>query len=354
MPDSNAVAPLADHAAAERLNALLDDAKTFIAPDRRRVVLAKWVPRHGPDELSQYRAIAMMADAILLAADLLPSQPSAGGSTAFDRLARARRGAPAREVAEIAALGRARFRLIGLDPENQDSDPSVVPAHDLLTGQRLRIAGLRLPPLLLDAPLFARVVMLADGLCCLVGAITPLDEAAHAAAYDHPSAGAVSVAGNARWAEAVYHHVVCHGTLDVPGLNRPREDFGDAETAWLEDDEEDDEVLALALDWQALGDATPDEGLIARTRLFANMQDICEALLGALHERTSGQEPLAVAAERMLLVQLETVRRDVGSETLESVRDALDQEGRIGRAAARSRPAVRRAMSAPADCRSGR
>jgi len=326
MPDTNAAVPLCAHGAVERINELLEYSKAFIAPDRRRAVLSKWIPRDGLDEFSEYRAIAMMADAILLAGDLLPSQPTAGGSTAFDRLARARRGAPPREAAEIAALGRARFRLLGLDQDRPDPDPSVAQAHDLITGQRLRIAGLHVPPLVLDAPLIARVVMLEDGMGCLAGAITPLDEAAHAAARAHLSAGAAGVAGNARWAEAVYQHVVRHGTLDVPGLNRPREGFDAAEAAWLEDDE-DDEVFALALDWQALGEAAPDEALIARTRLFANMPDICEALLGALHERGSGQESLAVAVERMLLVQLETMQRDArgdaGSETLESVRDTL-------------------------------
>jgi hypothetical protein len=49
-----------------------------------------------------------MADATLLATDLLLSYPAASGATAFDRLARSRAAAPAPEAVLMTALRQAR------------------------------------------------------------------------------------------------------------------------------------------------------------------------------------------------------------------------------------------------------
>ena len=49
-----------------------------------------------------------MADATLLATDLLLSYPAASGATAFDRLARSRAAAPAAEAVLMTALRQAR------------------------------------------------------------------------------------------------------------------------------------------------------------------------------------------------------------------------------------------------------
>ncbi|OZB20941.1 MAG: hypothetical protein B7X49_18110, partial [Acidiphilium sp. 34-64-41] len=62
----------------------------------------------------------MMADAILLSADLLVSQPSASGSNAFDRLARSRGKVSSIDAAALAALAKARFRLLRIQKTEAD------------------------------------------------------------------------------------------------------------------------------------------------------------------------------------------------------------------------------------------
>jgi hypothetical protein len=110
-----------------------------------------------------------MADATLLAADLLLSYPAASGATAFDRLARSRAGAPAAEAALITALRQARFRLLRVS----DAHTNAVTAHDVLSGDAVQIVGAVLPSQARGAVLFARVVMLGDDRGCFPGPITP-------------------------------------------------------------------------------------------------------------------------------------------------------------------------------------
>ncbi len=273
--------------------------------------------------------LAMAADAVLLSADLLLSQPAASGTTAFDRLARSRIGAPAAEVAAIAALRRARFRLLRLEGDAQARE---VLLRDVVSGELLRVVGAELPPLAVGTVLFGRAVGLGNGLCCLPGAITPLDPEAFAVARGHAAAGAPGVTAGARWAEAVYGHVVRHGTLDVPGLNRPAGDM-DGEDHLFESD--DGTLFALAMAWAALAEGAPDAALLQRTRQLADLPSILDALAAAVLARDAREDAMAVAFERLLLVQLETVlRRERGGSgklTLEAVGRALDQANAEGR-----------------------
>jgi hypothetical protein len=188
-----------------------------IAPERGQALGAKWLPREV-EAMSPDRMIATAGDATLLSADLLLSYPSASGSTAFARLAKRRADAAPGEAAAIAALRKARFRLLRLE---QDASSDEVPMRDVLSGEILRIAHADLPPLAAGTMLFGRVAMLGDGVGCMPGMITPLDAAALAVARHHPAAAASAASANTRWAEAVYSHVVRNGTLEVPGLNRP-------------------------------------------------------------------------------------------------------------------------------------
>jgi hypothetical protein len=198
-------------------------------------------------------------------------------------------------------------------------------ARDVISDEMLRIVGADLPSLASLTVLFGRVVMLGDGLCCLPGAITPLDTAAVALARGHADAGASDAAAGTRWAETVYGHVVQHGTLDVPGLNRP---------AGGSDSEDDlpetrgEALAALAMAWAALANRTPDAVLLQRTRQLVDLPSILDALDAATSARDASQGAMAFAFERLLLVQLETVLRrehsGVGTLSLDAIGRAVN------------------------------
>src|SRR5689334_4349685 len=193
-----------------QIGALMASAMQFVPHDRGEAMIRKWLSRIDIHALGEARMIAVMADATLLATDLLLSFPAASGATAFDRLARNRAAAPAAEAALIIALRQARFRLLRV---SGDGRADAVTAYDILSGDAVQIVGAGLPSLAHGAAVFARVVMLGEGRGCLPGPITPLDSAAFAVARGHSAAGALGAMAGVRWAEAVYGHVVQHGTL---------------------------------------------------------------------------------------------------------------------------------------------
>ena len=125
-----------------------------------------------------------------------------------------------------------------------------------------------------------------------------------------------------RWAEAVYAHVVQHGTLQVPGLNRP--------TGGADDDlfDVDAALFALAIDWAALADAAPDPDLLQRSRQSADLPTILDALAGAAIAGAASEATLANGFERLLLVQLETVlqreRSGAGTLRLEAIERSVN------------------------------
>jgi hypothetical protein len=295
---------------------------SFVARDRGEAMARKWLGRCDASRMSDERMVAMSADAVLLSADLLLSYPAASGTTALDRLARTHASAPAAEAAAIAALCQARFRLLRLEDNGNGVEPR---ARDVMSDEILRIAGAEFPRLAAGTVVFGRVVMLENGCGCLPGAITPLDDRAFTVATGHVGAGSTGSAAGARWAEAVYGHVVQHGTLDVPGLNRPDYDRESEDDA-LEPG--DDALPVLAAAWAALADQAPDAALLQRTRQYTNLPTILDALSAAVSARDAREERMARAWERLTLVQLETVlhreRNGAGTINLDAVGAAMD------------------------------
>jgi hypothetical protein len=296
----------------------------FLPHARGEALIRTWLARVDTATLSEQSLFAHSADAFLLAADLMLSQPSASGATAFDRLAKSLSDAPDPVKTALAALCGARFRLLRLEITTGTQE---MLAHDVLSGAVLHINGIDHPKLASGMRVFARAAMLADNVCCLAGTITPLDDAAFALARDHAAAGAAGPQANARWAEAVYAHVVQNGTLNVPGLNRPDDDFG---VPPPEPEFKDGPVMQLARAWEALADSPPDEALLRRTRTLAVPRFMLEALDAACMARQAGTAGLANALERILLVQMETVQRreQAGSRqaTLARLADALETQ----------------------------
>jgi hypothetical protein len=305
-----------------RMREVCASALQCVAPERGQAIFRKWIPR-DVEAMSADRMLATAADATLLTADLLLSHPSASGTTAFDRLAKRRADAAPAEAAAIAALRKARFRLLRLE---EDASADEVAMRDVVSDEIVHIADADLPPLRAGTMLFGRVAMLGDGVGCMPTSITPLDAAAYAVARRHPAAGAGSASADARWAEAVYSHVVRCGTLEVPGLNRPVAG-ADAEDEWA--DAEDGGLIGLAMDWAELEEVAPDAALLQRTREVTDLPNILDAFAGVAMGRAAGEDAMARAFERLLLVQLETVLRrergGAGTLTLDGIRRALDE-----------------------------
>jgi hypothetical protein len=318
---------------------LQDEAGRFTAPDRIDAAIRKWTASAAQREESPYRIACMMADAALLAADLSRSTPSATGSTPFDRLAKNRPAAQGAEAAAIAALRQARYRLLTM------AGPGA--ARDALSGKSLRLIGRDMAPLAGGLTIFARVVMIEGDAACLPGAITPLDAAALAIARQHPNAANPGQSSNARWAEAVFVHIVRHGTLDIAGLNRPDDDgqaelFGDA----------GDPMAVLARDWRALAGAAPGPALLLRTRQMASAQAIFDALAGSLMLLDAGKHDAAAIAQRIASVFMDTILRrehsGSGTMTLDQVARMIDADSKSHLLAAGMRPLfdrLRRALS---------
>jgi len=306
------------------ISALCDAAIQFVPNERGARMMHKWVAGASDGEMSEHRQMCMLADSLLLSADLLLSQPSASGSTAFDRMAKAMAGAKATKAAALAALRAARFRVLKV--EESSSMPGIA-VRDVLSGEKLRIVEGDFPPLSAGTSLFGRVAMVGDGACFPAVTLTPLDGAALALATGHQAAGATGVAANTRWAEAVYQHIVRHGTQEVPGLNRP-------DSQQPEDPFEgaDDPLITVARFWAALPDGVPDAALLQRTRQLADMPTMVSALAGMFLARDAGQAGLAAALERVMLVQIETVlrRERFRSDglTLDAVEHAIEMQSR--------------------------
>lgn len=320
MPIATAKSPPLGRA---RLTELYTAAQTCVPADRGQGLIRKWTGGCRPDAaVSDYRLAAMMADAVLLAADLMVSLPSPSGSTAFDRLAR-RRGAmsPADKVA-VAALNAARFRLLSVDRGGSDHR---LHARDAITGEQLRLDAEDVPPLDDGLAIFGRVIATDGKDGYLIGAVTPLDPAAVTVAVTHQAAGARGAAQNARWAEAVYGHVVRHGTLDIPGLNRPAAD-PDADDLF---EDVDSELLALARAWAELDNAAPDVELLHATRQSATLQGVLDALAGAIRAGDAADAAMQAAFERVLAVQLKTVaareRGGSGGLSLRAIVATIDE-----------------------------
>ncbi len=304
------------------IDGLIEEAAKFVARERGDGIVRKWLLLRERDvqDMSEERMLAMMADAVLLSSEFLLSQPSASGTTAFDRLARSRASTLAAEKEVVAALCRARFRLLRLE---QATDGAGLGVRDVVSDEVLSLANAELLPALDGMSLFGRVVVLPGGVGCLAGAVTPLDAAALAVAVGHPAAGAPVASANARWAEAVYAHIVRYGTLDVPGLNRP---VGEAGGEGLFE-EGQNELEDLAIAWLALDARAPGANLLQRTRQMANLANILDALADAVQARDGGRDDAAMAIERLLLVQLEVAQRreqhGVGGLTLALVASRL-------------------------------
>ena len=155
--------------------------------------------------------------------------------------------------------------------------------------------------------LVGRTVPLGDDTYALVGAITPLDEAAHAVALRFRRPDGEGLSNPQRCAETVYRHVVRHGTLEIPGLNRSSDD--DRLDSELPFGPEDSEVDTIAFEWAELDASTaPTAESVQRVRDLTGVDIVVNTLAASVIAREQGHDRVANAYAKVAAIQIDTVR----------------------------------------------
>jgi len=280
----------------ECITELLIEAIKFVAPGRVEETARGLLPRMPPDGSRSSRELLAAADTIAMAMDLALFTPSASGQTAFDRLARQRRGSSAAEAAGLDVLRRSAFRLLRIEAAGAGS----ASLRDLVTGETLRVADVAIGAGLAGIALVGRLAPLGDGRHIFISGITPLDEDGLAVAQGFVRPGAHGLPP--RCAEAVYRHVLRHGTRDIPGLNRP---LGGEHA---DEPDEISELDRIARRWAEQG-APRDPADIRSVRGESNLDAVLDMIASAVNTRAHGLGTLSAAYAEILGVQLAAVRR---------------------------------------------
>jgi len=327
----------------ELIAELLLEATHFIAPARVEETARGWLARAEPDQAAVGRDLLLVADALGMAMDLALFTPSASGATAFDRLARHRGRMQADEAAAIEALRRAQFRLLLVDAVD---DEGAARLRDLASGEVLQVLDENIRAEAVGVALVGRLAPLGDGQQVFAGGVTPLDEAGLTVAMGFVRPGGRGLATPLRCAEAVYRHVLRHGTLEIAGLNRPLGGEDDNPS------EEGSELDLLALLWAEPGAARdPEDVQFVRTQ--ADLGTLLAMLASAANTREHGLGTLSDAYAAIALIQLEAMHRralagsgTIGLDTVTAALDAAIAAGEVPPGARSVLDEVRRRLGA--------
>ena len=276
--------------------------------------------------------------------------PTGGGTTAIDRLARRRPPDTSAAATAQTALGRTQFRLLQI--EGIES-AGVARLRDMASGRTIRIDDEAMQVAFTGLQIAAWLAPLQSGRQVFVGAVTLLDGAGAEVAMSFVRPGRAELINPLRCADAVYRHVLRHGTKRVPGLNEPLPG-GDDDLA-----EAGDALDRLALQW-----AEPDHQRrlddIQFVRAETSLECIVSMLASAANTRAHGLHGLSEAYTIMAQLQMEVLQRRAvvgsGMLRLEAVATAIEQGIAAGELSSATRDilmAVRRRVGAEPRTRPG-
>ncbi len=321
---------------------LLLEAASFVPLARVEATARGWLTRADPVFADPGREMLLVADALGMAMSLALFTPSASGATAFDRLARQRAGMGAVEMAALDALRRAQFRLLRVEA----ADEGIARMRDMVTGDVAPVLDDGIGAAAIGVALVGWLVPVGDGHHVFASGATPLDEAGLAVAAGSVRPGARGLLNPLRCAEAVYRHVLRHGTLDISGLNRPPEGEADGVGETV------DELDLLALRW-AEPDATRDPDDVQFVRMQSSLEAVLDMLASAVNTREHGLAALSDVYAAIAQVQMAAVHRRAaagsGMVGLDTVAAALEAEiaaGNLPRAARNVFDEMRRRLGA--------
>jgi len=312
---------------------LLLEAASFVAPARMEETARGWLARADPGFADPGREMLLIADALAMAMDLALFTPSASGATAFDRLARQRGRMNGDKEVALDALRRAQFRLLWVETAGSERKDSVARLRDLVTGEALSVLDENIGPDAVGVALVGRLAPVSDGRQVFASGTTPLDEAGLAVTASFVRPGARGLLNPQRCAEAVYRHVLRHGTLEIPGLNRFPDEAEDLEP-------EGSALDLLAVRW-AEPDAPRDSEDVQFVRMHADPEPTLAMLASAAHTREHGLGALSDAYAAIALVQMETVHRRFAAGSGLGGLDALAAAMEAGIAAGELPPGTR-------------
>ena len=169
-------AGLFDHAARlpELIVAFALEAMNFVVQSKVEETVRQWIGRAdlNPDDTN---GDAVLPEALMFALELAAFTPALSGATAVDRLVRQHRNAGPDELAALAALKQASFRLLRIKSIGRDGLALV---EDMATGKALSMRDRDLPPRAAGLALATRLCPLPGGVFVSLGPLTPLDDAA--------------------------------------------------------------------------------------------------------------------------------------------------------------------------------
>ena len=327
----------------ERVATLLLDAVSCIAPARVSDTVRGWLARLDLSSLPPASEAALMAEALAMATIIAVFTPTANGTTAVDRLARRRSpDTPATATAQTV-LGQTRFRLlqvVGLE------SAGTARLRDVASGETVLVDDETMQAAFTGLRIAAWLALLPSGHHVFVGAVTPLDEAGVEVAKGFIRPGRSGLSNPLRCADAIYRHVLRHGTLRVPGLNEPL----------LDDDDEfaeaGDTLDQLALEWaKPHHQRRPEDVQLVRAE--TSLECIVAMLASAANTREHGLPALSEAYASIAQLQMEVLQRRaaIGSGTLrlQAVAAVLEQGIASGKLSSATRDifaAVRRRLGA--------
>lgn len=335
----------------EHVATLLLDAITCTAPTRVSGIMQDWLDRIDPASLTPAQASELMAEALTMAATVVLFTPSAGGKTAFDRLAQ-RRGSP--EPAELAArsvLRHAQFRLLRVEGIEADGTCRL---RDLPSNDILQVDGSAIRADHIGLHLSAWLGPLPGGRQIIVTEVTPLDEDGLAVAMKFVRPGRLQLVNPLRCAEAVYRHVLYHGVPRIAGLND--------QPAGEEDGlaEEPGELDELARQWSQPG-AQRDADDVQFVRSQTDLDSILAVIASAANTSEHDLVALSNAYAAIAQIQIETIQRraSIGSNSLrmQTLEAALEAGIAAGDLSPRTRgifAAIRQRLGGASGAGSGR
>ena len=249
----------------------------------------------------------------LFSADLALFTASPGRSSAVERLAKQLRLPPASvEGQALTGLLEARLALFEL---TGSAESGTLPAHDLMSGQPLRLEDESLAARVgVAGRRFAARLVPVGGRVVIAGAAIPVDTAMLELLRPWQTRDGHGWSNPVRAAETLYRHALRHGSELLAEPDAAAEVFPHRP--------QDGPLHALAHAWSALpeGSAPPsDQERQART--FSTHGDhVLDALSAATLARSLGRFELAAGYERILALMLDTLQR----------RAAIGQSGSIG------------------------